>query len=53
MGGRGEVVFCYCSDGGVPEDAPSESRGGREKKGEEEGGDSVHFRILERSLDDN
>ena len=46
MGGRGEVVFCYCSDGGVAEDAPGEGRGGGEEKGEEDGGDSVHGRLM-------
>ena len=50
LGGRGEVVFCYCGDGGMAKDAPGESRGGTEEKGEEDGGDSLHCRILKGTL---
>ena len=48
LGRRGEVVLCYRSDGGVAEDAPGEGRGGREEKGEEDGNDSVHCRLMEK-----
>lgn len=53
MGSGGEVVFRYCGDSGVSEDAPGESRGGAEEKGEEDGSESVHCRTVEKSLVDN
>lgn len=43
MGSGGEVVLCYCGDGGVAKDAPGESCGGAEEQGDEDGGDSVHI----------